>query len=139
MTLSETITTDEHYRTIKPGSVHDGEPIPVSSTHPTITLVTDDGTPVAILSGHLVLHGVLQVSAIISENIRKYPIAFMRKLRAIIAYYFTHYPLRRMQMSVRSDRKDLYKWASALGFKCEGIMRKYGPNGLDYLLFARTE
>jgi hypothetical protein len=46
--------------------------------------------------------------------------------------------LRRVQIVVCVDHKRAVRWAKFLGFTQEGRMAKYGPEGKDYYLFART-
>ncbi len=31
------------------------------------------------------------------------------------------------------------KWAYAIGFKCDGVLRKYGVDGVDYLMMSRVK
>lgn len=45
--------------------------------------------------------------------------------------------LTRVQAVVRSDFADAHKLARFLGFESEGIMKKYGPDGLDYERYAK--
>jgi len=45
--------------------------------------------------------------------------------------------LHRTQITVRMTDKRAYKWALALGFRQEGVMSKYGPDCIDYILMAR--
>jgi len=44
----------------------------------------------------------------------------------------------RVQMSVRSDFDEAVRFAEFLGFEREGVMRKYGPDGVDYYMYARV-
>jgi RimJ/RimL family protein N-acetyltransferase len=46
--------------------------------------------------------------------------------------------LHRIQLTVRTTDKRAEKWAYAIGFKQEGVMHKYGADGVDYLMMART-
>jgi len=46
--------------------------------------------------------------------------------------------LRRIQIVVCVERNHAVQWARFLKFKEEGLMKAYGPDGLDYYMFART-
>lgn len=46
--------------------------------------------------------------------------------------------LRRLQIVVCVDREKAVSWAEFLQFQREGLMRKYGPEGSDYYMYART-
>jgi hypothetical protein len=44
---------------------------------------------------------------------------------------------QRVDMVVRCNFRAGRKWARMLGFTCEGRMRRAGPHGEDYILYAR--
>jgi len=43
----------------------------------------------------------------------------------------------RLQANVRADWPKAIKFAELVGFKKEGYMKKFGPDGLDYLIMGR--
>jgi len=44
---------------------------------------------------------------------------------------------RRMQTSVRHDFTEAHRLVKFLGFQSEGLMKQYGPDGLDYVRYAK--
>lgn len=44
---------------------------------------------------------------------------------------------RRIETTVDAEFDNAARWAAALGFRCEGRMRMFGPDGRDHLLVAR--
>ncbi len=46
--------------------------------------------------------------------------------------------LRRLQIVVDVEREAAVRWAEFLKFEREGVMKKYGPEGHDYYMYART-
>ena len=44
----------------------------------------------------------------------------------------------RIQTTVRADFETGILWLDRLGFKDEGLMEKYGPDGSDYIRYARV-
>jgi hypothetical protein len=46
--------------------------------------------------------------------------------------------LLRMQIVVNVEREAAVRWAEFLKFEREGVMTKYGPEGADYYMYART-
>lgn len=46
--------------------------------------------------------------------------------------------LLRMQIVVNVHHEAAVQWAEFLKFKREGVMAKYGPEGADYYMYART-
>ena len=45
--------------------------------------------------------------------------------------------LHRLQITVDCANDVAIRWAKALNFTQEGVMRKYGPDGSDHIMFAR--
>jgi hypothetical protein len=93
--------------------------------------------PIAIFGAKQICRSNFQVWAFTTEDVKKHPIAFHREVLALIDFWFYRAQLNRMQMSVRVGYHEGWNWAQALGFKCEGIMKKYGTDGADHWLFAR--
>mgnify|MGYP005997854817 FL=1 len=46
--------------------------------------------------------------------------------------------LLRLQIVVNVDHERAVRWADFLRFDREGVMAKYGPEGADYYMYART-
>ena len=46
--------------------------------------------------------------------------------------------VQRIEMAVETNFKEAYRWAGMLGFKLEGVMHNYYPNGSDAYLFGRS-
>lgn len=97
-----------------------------------------DEKPVAIVGGFPIVPNVFQVWALISEDVKKHPFAFHRSVRAMLAWVTAERGLQRIQLSVKIGFMGGCRWAEALGFKNEGVMRSYGPGGSDYYLYGRT-
>jgi hypothetical protein len=76
--------------------------------------------------------------ALTSDLCSKYPLAFHRKVKELLEYYTKLNKLRRVQMVVRRGYSQGFDWAVSLGFEPEGILRKYGPEGDDYVMMGRV-
>lgn len=48
------------------------------------------------------------------------------------------HPFRRVETAVRHDFPQGHRWAAMLGFKPEGLMRSYTPDGHDCDLYAKV-
>jgi hypothetical protein len=94
--------------------------------------------PIAMFGAKQICRGSFQVWAFTTDLVRKYPLAFHKKVLELIQWWFDNAQLRRMQMSVRVGYTEGWNWSHALGFKCEGTMKKYGTDGTDHWLFARV-
>lgn len=113
----------------------EGKPESVSGAALTFML---DGRPAAIVGGFCVVPKVLQVWAILSDDIKKHPFAFHRSIRAMLAWVIKERDLQRVQFTVKHGFVGGCKWAESLGFTQEGVMQGYGPGGTDYWLYGRT-
>ena len=126
----------EHLEKLSVKKIHQGE-IPKTIMTVALTLLRD-GLPIAIVGGFLFTPGALHLWALISDEVRRVPIAFHKAcLELLLFIEETHHP-RRIQMDVRVSYLEGQKWAESLGFLREGIMRKYAPDGEDAFLYARV-
>mgnify|MGYP003671506105 CR=1 FL=1 len=60
-----------------------------------------------------------------------------RAARRLFVKLGPHLNLRRLQIVVDVNREKAVQWADFLGFKREGVMKRYGPEGHDYYMYAR--
>lgn len=55
--------------------------------------------------------------------------------------YFNHIAttkgFKRLQLTVNAENELAVRWAYALQFTREGLLRNYGPTGADHIMFAR--
>lgn len=72
--------------------------------------------------------------SLISKNIGTDFIHFHKAVSAFLDWQ----DVQRVEMALLTDFEQSIRWAKMLGFKAEGLMHKYFPNGADALLFART-
>lgn len=66
---------------------------------------------------------------------RKNPRQFIH----IIKNYINLVPQKRIQTIVKADFKIAIKFIERFGFKNEGLMKKYGPDGQDYYRYAHIK
>lgn len=126
----------EHLETIHVRDEQKGE-IPGKVLTDAVTFMVHD-LPIAILGYFLIAPRVVQVWAIIGNEISLCPIAFHKQVLHFINWGFEYFTLQRMQMSVKIHYSKAIKWAESLGFKYEGRMKLYHFDGSDCYLFART-
>jgi len=60
----------------------------------------------------------------------------LREVTRRMLSWADQYQLNRIQATTLTGWKEGEKFLASLGMKPEGIMRKYGPNGLDSTLYA---
>lgn len=74
--------------------------------------------------------------ALLSADVGRYKLAIVRKMRAVLALD----PTPRVEMSVREDFVEGHRLAIAVGMTREtGVLRKYGANGEDEVLYVRLK
>lgn len=92
--------------------------------------------------GGIVLHwpGVAEFWLILTEQCSKDGIHAVMALSAIkekVEYLIETNNIKRAQATVRTDFPEAIKMIEYLGFKCEGLMECYCPDGHDVFRYAR--
>lgn len=97
-----------------------------------------DGKVGAIIGAFQYWPGMIELWAVTSELMEESPLGFHRAALKIRDDAMLTFSCRRQQMTVRADFAKAIRWAGALGFSFEGLLRKYGPEGADYMMFSRV-
>jgi len=99
--------------------------------------IMDKGEVYAVTGLAPVWDGVAEAWFIPSKFMDRRKISVIRVVRKELESAIVRLKLRRVQAVVRSDFRDAHKLAKWLNFESEGLMRKFGPDGLDYERYAR--
>ena len=81
---------------------------------------------------------VAEISMLCSNDFlseKKDAIKFLRKG---VDFVMDEFELDRVQCTIKASIPLAKKWISVLGFSEEGLMRKYGSDGSDHILFAKV-
>ena len=73
------------------------------------------------------------------KNIDRYAVSLLRCARQMLKQVMKEHGFERLQITVRQQNVTAYKFAKALYFEDEGLLRKYGPEGADYIIMSRIE
>jgi hypothetical protein len=103
-----------------------------------ITLLSDSDEIVAIVGGMFIFQKVVEVFALVGESITKYKKGCIKSFKQLLHDAFLEFDLNRIQIIVRADKAWSPQFGRILGFKLEGILAKYGVDGIDYFMFARV-
>ena len=103
---------------------------------PTLSVIDDDGIVwacggVAEQEPHRALSWIL-----IREGIG---VSRFRRLHKETTIFFDSLDYNRIELVADAHFDDSSKWATLLGFKLEGLMYEYFPNGRDGFLYARIK
>lgn len=74
--------------------------------------------------------------SLISEDVTGHKFARLHKM---VLRFLASQDYPRIEMTVDHDFEQGHRWARLLGFRWEGLMKKYNPNGSDCDLYARVK
>lgn len=95
------------------------------------------GKPVMSFGIRPAWRGVGEAWLLPSKYISEHTISIVRYGRKFFADLLNDGPYVRIHMSVRADNDIALKFAKTMGFEIEGIMRYFGPDGVDCYMMAR--
>lgn len=93
--------------------------------------------PVAIFGSVAMWPGVHEAWAVIDDYARARPKQMLKIGRQFMDIVKVRYNLHRQQLYVRSDDERAVRYAQALGFETEGLMRSYTTDKMDSYMMAR--
>jgi hypothetical protein len=96
-----------------------------------------DGKMVACFGSHILWDGVSESWLIGSKQLNSVPITLTRMCRRYLDVVARELQLNRMQITCNTKDELAVRWAIALKFEREGLLRHYGPCGSDYIMFSR--
>lgn len=88
--------------------------------------------------GPVELHpGVAELWMLSTYHIERIPISVTRASIRYCNHIAIEMKLHRLQLTVEADNSFANRWAFALQFQREGLMKQYGPDKNDFYLYAR--
>lgn len=81
--------------------------------------------------------GVYECWMLTSTIVERYPINTIRKARLCFDLVESEVQSHRLQIVVKASAEQSLRFASALRFEREGVLKSYGPDGSDYVMMAR--
>ena len=97
----------------------------------------EDGVVYAVAGMAELWDGVVEAWIIPTQDIEKKKLKTSRALWREFHSMADRLKPHRMQTSVRHDFDAAHRLVRFLGFESEGLMKKYGPDGLDYERYAK--
>jgi len=113
--------------------------VEVYADHPSFSLFHDEKF---ILCGGAVIpwKGLGEVWMLVgTEPLKPHAKAMLKAGRLAAKIIHDHFGIDRLQTPVVVDQPKWIRFAEACGFKKEGLMKAYGPDGNDYFMMSRTE
>ena len=81
--------------------------------------------------------GVAEGWVLATKDIYKYPVFCAKHIKQRTEIIIKANNIKRLQTSVKANCDVALRFAKWLGLKEEGIMKSYGPDGSDFIRFAR--
>lgn len=95
------------------------------------------GTPAAVFGSVRIWQGVEEMWMLCEERARQHPVAMTKAARMMAMHRVISGNLHRLQITVRCDDARALQWGRAIGFEPEAVLRRYGPDMMDYQVMAR--
>jgi len=95
------------------------------------------GKVILIFGVRSIWPGVAELWMLPGAGIEKHTIAVVRGARAVLDNVIEHLDIMRLQLTVHCQNDTAYKFAKALYFEEEALLKHYGPEQADYYLMAR--
>ena len=96
-----------------------------------------DGKPIAAGGVFKLWDGVAEGWVLATKEIFKYPIFCAKHIKNRTNIIIKTQNIKRLQTSVKADCDMALRFAGWLGLKPEGRMVNYGPDGSDFIRYAR--
>ncbi len=98
---------------------------------------TESGRIIAIVGLVVTKHHCGSVWSLVCEDVGNRGLSLTKKTLELIDAGAKRFELRRMDMMVRENETRHVRWAETLKFEREGLIKHFGPQGENYILFAR--
>ena len=107
--------------------------------HPNIDDFTleDDEEILAVGGAHILWPGVAEAWGLVSPSGKKHGRLFARYAKRRFEGMLKENDIKRMQAPIHATDESGMRFVEWLGFEKEGLMRKYGLQGEDYVRVAR--
>lgn len=104
---------------------------------PAATVVDPEGRIVFCCGLHVMWKGTAILWSVFSPLARKY-VHTWRVVQRLLDYCQDEAGFTRIQCDVDPRWADAVRFLLKLGFVCEGVMRRFGPGGIDKALYAKV-
>jgi len=97
----------------------------------------EGGKVAGIIVGVPVTKGVLEICALLSEEITKHPIKFVKSCKILLDTVTDALRLHRLQCVCRADFPTAARFIEFMGFEKEGVLKKAAMDRSDLIMFGR--
>jgi hypothetical protein len=97
-----------------------------------------DGEIMACCGVIILWAGVAEAWLVTTNLCEQHRLSFHRAIKQNLARLIADMGLQRLQAAVHAEHVVSQKWVERLGFSHEGLMAAYGPDGSDYVRYAKV-
>ena len=97
------------------------------------------GRPLAVFGCIPLWTGVGEAWLITDKDLSSIKRPFHRVTKGMFDIFMSELNLVRLQVTVHSSNLQAVKWIKTLYFKEEGRLKRYGPDGKDFFMYARIK
>jgi hypothetical protein len=101
--------------------------------------VFDGGKPIFAAGVSVPWKGFGEAWMLLGVDAKNYPLSLYRHASKMLAAIIADLALHRVQAVIADGQPHLVRWIEKLGFTRECVMRRFGPDGGDYVLYARFD
>lgn len=96
-----------------------------------------DGKPIAIFGISSIWKGVAHLWTVTTDESDKHKLLFCKYLLEFYSAMQSKFNFHRAQFSIKKDYEGGKRWAEFLGFTEEAVLKQYGPDKTDYVMYSR--
>ena len=101
-----------------------------------VTLLSEDDKPILSTGIIPVWDGCGEAWLLASNKMSEYKVTLARAIYECFYEWIDARNLRRVHANIRVDWPTAIRFAKFMGMKEEGLMKKFGPEGADYVRYA---
>lgn len=102
-----------------------------------LVLVVNDN-PIAVFGFNFIWNGVAHMWTVTTDLVKNHKLAFCKHAEKVYSYFAEQHNIHRLQFTARADDLEIPRWAKFLGFTQESVMKEYGADKTDYIMFVRV-
>ena len=104
----------------------------------TYTIMDETGRPLAVAGGFFLYSKVMEIWVLVDKRMIQRPKFYAHAMKFLLEHQFDMLQVDRMQVILRADQPWADRWGTFLGFEKEAVLKKYGEESVDYLLFSKV-
>lgn len=108
----------------------------LAATYGKAAIATDRGIPSGIIGVSPLWPGVWSAWSFGTDNWPKAVLQLSRFALRELRPFLLNRGVHRLQCESRIDHSDAHRWLSSMGAQREGILKGYGKDGADYVMFS---